>query len=254
MKQIHKVYVLDDEQSGVDALTAALSASEAFRVCGSSNHPQDALDELVRLKPDLLFLDVEMPGMTGMEFLQRLRAFVTFPCKVVVYTAYDKYVLDALRAAAFDFLLKPFTQAELNEVLERFSNSDRTEDRLPNQIDALTKSLMATKSFMVPALKGVRVLKASEIYFFEYHRLMRSWFVYPEDGEALRLKREVTAEYLLEQLPTFIRVSPQVILNPEKLYCLEGRQCILKPPYRESVKITVSRECLKDLKDCYHVL
>ena len=66
---------------------------------------------IAKVQPDLLFLDVELPDMTGMELLQEIRDSVSWNMRIVFYTAYDKYMIQAIREAAFDYLLKPFRRA-----------------------------------------------------------------------------------------------------------------------------------------------
>lgn len=71
------------------------------------------------IQPDVLFIDVEMPGQTGFEVLQSLRDEIPMDLIVVFYSAFDKYMIDALRASAFDFLLKPYQQDEFELVVDR---------------------------------------------------------------------------------------------------------------------------------------
>ena len=70
---------------------------------------------------ELLFLDVELPDMTGIEFLERMNGAADGACHVVMYTAYADYMLPAFRNKAFDFLLKPVDEGELDTIMRRFS-------------------------------------------------------------------------------------------------------------------------------------
>ena len=76
----------------------------------------------MELRPDLLFLDVELPDVLGLNLLSEMRDEVLWDMKVVFYTSYDKYLLQALRESAFDFLLKPFETGDLRVVIERYRN------------------------------------------------------------------------------------------------------------------------------------
>ena len=76
----------------------------------------------------LLFLDVELPDMLGMDAAVRLRRVTDWNMHIVFYTAYDKYLIDALRNFAFDFLLKPVDSAELDIVVDRILSASQSED------------------------------------------------------------------------------------------------------------------------------
>lgn len=67
-----------------------------------------------------------MPDMTGLELLQEIRDYVSWNMRVVFYTAYDKYMIQAIREAAFDYLLKPFDEQDLKEILTRFTQQVET--------------------------------------------------------------------------------------------------------------------------------
>ena len=103
-----KAAILDDEIRGSKLLAHKLDIFEdELQVVGIFDEPAKALDAIIGLNIDVLFLDVEMPGMNGFQFLERLG---TFNFEVIFTTAYDSYTLDALRISAVDYLLKPVTK------------------------------------------------------------------------------------------------------------------------------------------------
>ena len=75
-------------------------------------------------QPDLLFIDVEMPDMSGLEFLNQIGNIIQKPCKVVIYTAHSNYILPAFRGKAFDFLLKPIDDKELKNIIIKYLPAD----------------------------------------------------------------------------------------------------------------------------------
>ena len=100
--------IVDDEPTCIKSLANDLSRFSDIHIVVTCTSPDNAAREIVRLQPDLLFLDVEMPGMSGLELLSRIQSDIHSDMHVVFYTAYDKYLLDAIRASAFDYLLKPY--------------------------------------------------------------------------------------------------------------------------------------------------
>ena len=105
-----KVVIVDDEPQSIHRLQDDLATLEDFEVIATSSSAVSAKNLVMSIQPDVLFIDVEMPGQTGFEVLQSLRDEIPMDLIVVFYSAFDKYMIDALRASAFDFLLKPYQQ------------------------------------------------------------------------------------------------------------------------------------------------
>ena len=113
-----RYYIIDDEQDAVDALKAMLEKKFSDQVvcCGWNIKALSAIEEVIDLKPDILFLDVEMPEMSGLELLKKLPS-QSF--QVIFTTAHERYALPAIKAAAADYLLKPLSVQDMREALER---------------------------------------------------------------------------------------------------------------------------------------
>ena len=116
----YKVVIVDDERTAIDALRRELGAYQEFEIKGTANNGAKGKKMIMELRPDLLFLDVELPDVLGLNLLSEMRDEVLWDMKVVFYTSYDKYLLQALRESAFDFLLKPFETGDLRVVIERY--------------------------------------------------------------------------------------------------------------------------------------
>lgn len=114
-----KVVIVDDELQSIHRLQDDLATLEDFEVIATSSSAVSAKNLVMSIQPDVLFIDVEMPGQTGFEVLQSLRDENPMELIVVFYSAFDKYMIDALRASAFDFLLKPYQQDEFELVVDR---------------------------------------------------------------------------------------------------------------------------------------
>ena len=119
----YKVVIVDDERTAIDALRRELGAYQEFEIKGTANNGAKGKKMIMELRPDLLFLDVELPDVLGLNLLSEMRDEVLWDMKVVFYTSYDKYLLQALRESAFDFLLKPFETEDLKVVIIK-ANTD----------------------------------------------------------------------------------------------------------------------------------
>jgi two-component system LytT family response regulator len=109
------VYVVDDERLAVQRLMRLLEATGRVRIAGSTTDPEAAATFLATHAIDVLFLDIQMPGLTGFELLERLER----PPIVVFTTAYDRYALDAFAVNSVDYLLKPIEPERLDRALDK---------------------------------------------------------------------------------------------------------------------------------------
>jgi two-component system, LytTR family, response regulator len=150
-----RTVVVDDEPLARSNLTVLLDLHpevEIARECGSG---MEALSAIRELKPDLVFLDVEMPECDGFDVLEMLGR--DLPCAVIFVTAYDKYALRAFDAGALDYLLKPFDDARFERALARAKEKIAHGRNLPR-----TSELIAVKS-----AGQISFLKISEIDWIE---------------------------------------------------------------------------------------
>jgi two-component system, LytTR family, response regulator len=114
-----KALLVDDERLARVELRRLLESHPEIQVLGESSYVDEALTAIKTLKPDLVFLDVQMPGATGFDLLERIDGAIP---KVIFVTAYDEHALKAFEFNALDYLLKPIDPARLNEAVERAKN------------------------------------------------------------------------------------------------------------------------------------
>ena len=100
------VIVDDNKQAALD-LAERLREFEDVEVGGMAINGMDGLSLVSQVQPDVLFLDVQLPDLSGLDFLEKMSSHTHGKCRVVMYTAYDEYILPAFRKKAFDVLLKP---------------------------------------------------------------------------------------------------------------------------------------------------
>jgi two-component system LytT family response regulator len=142
-----RAYVVDDERLAVQRLSRLLDETGRVEIVGSTMDPEEALSFLSAHAVDVLFLDVQMPGLTGFELLQQLER----PPLVVFTTAYDAYALNAFDTSAVDYLLKPVEVDRLARALDRI---ERAGEGPRTDVRALAQAL-ATR--LAPARKLERI-------------------------------------------------------------------------------------------------
>jgi two-component system LytT family response regulator len=111
------VLIADDEAPARARIRSLIVSADRFELAGEADSGPSTLTALQKLKPDLVFLDVQMPGMTGIEALSHVNA--TERPITVFTTAFEQYALDAFEASAIDYLLKPYTDERFHEALGR---------------------------------------------------------------------------------------------------------------------------------------
>jgi two-component system, LytTR family, response regulator len=157
-----RALLVDDEQPARDRLRQLLSAFADIEVVGESEDGEQAIEKILELHPDLLFLDIQMPGCSGME----VAASLPSPRPRIIFcTAFDEYAVDAFELHAVDYLLKPVTRARLEKAVERVRSLPPSEME-----EAIGKAGRAPGSyptrFLAKGSSRYRVVPGQEVLYF----------------------------------------------------------------------------------------
>jgi len=201
-----RVLIVDDEPLARSNLMVLLRLDpdiEVVRECGSG---ADAVTEIRRTQPDLLFLDVQMPECDGFDVLEMLGN--DMPRAVVFVTAYDQYALRAFEAGALDYLLKPFDNARFHRALGRAKEKIARRTEEPQRIAHVT----------VKSLGQVLFLKVSEIDWIE----AADYYACLHAGTKAHLLRRSLSELERDLDPAhFCRIHRSTIVNVDRVRTLQ---------------------------------
>jgi two-component system LytT family response regulator/two-component system response regulator LytT len=141
-----RVLVVDDEQLAREELCFLLGQTGGLEIAGQAKDGVEALRLTGELKPDVVFLDVQMPGLTGFEVARRL-LLIDAPPQLVFVTAFDQYAVDAFSVNAVDYVLKPVDAERLEQTLERVRQriTPQSPAKMPLSPDDLEKVIDAIK-------------------------------------------------------------------------------------------------------------
>lgn len=254
MKEMYTTIIIDDEPTGISNLCSSLQDIKMIDVIKTAQIPLKGKELILKNKPDLLFLDVEMPEVSGFELLREIKDLVSWPMQVIFYTAYDKYLLEALRESAFDYLLKPYTETEFLMVINRFLHYMQSEEKNGSFQDSLSTLYNKDNSHaLITTIKGYRSLKFEDIGYFEYNKEKKHWFVILEN-QRIQLKRNTSAEDVLKLAPVFTQINQQQIINISYLDSIEGRKCIMMPPFEKADNLNISRNFFNSVQDCFFMI
>ena len=117
----YKVLIVDDELLAREAISLRLKNHEIFTVCAEADNGNDAVLLTEFLRPDVVFLDIEMPGMTGIDTAKIIME--KYAPLIIFVSAYQNYAIDAFRVNAVDYLLKPIKDSHFQEMIEKISHA-----------------------------------------------------------------------------------------------------------------------------------
>lgn len=254
MKRIYETVIVDDEDLDRETLEASLAEYPQIAVVGTAKSLAAGKKLILAKCPELLFLDVELPGGTGFDLLKELDGLITWNMQVVFYTSYQKYLLEALRQSAFDFLLKPYTKEDFELVMERYFQSAIDMDHGPVFGDSVSRLLPNSHTFMISTITGYQLLRLEHIGYFEHRKEDRQWSVVLYNQTRMQLKRTTRAEDILHFSPSFVQVNQQVIINIQYLTMIDGKVCVFDPPFDRRRDIQISRLYFKELLEKFNCM
>lgn len=238
-----RALIVDDESLGRERIRMLLEGERDIEIASESANGTEALRDIQRLAPDLVFLDVQMPELTGFEVLDRLDP-ARLPV-IIFVTAYDQYALKAFEVCALDYLLKPFDRERFGRALSRArAELDRRKAGQVNErVLKLLSELGQTKKYLEKLMirDGGRVffLRADEIDWIE----AAGNYVRLHAGKEEYLYRETMTKLEGQLNPErFARIHRSAIVNTERIKELQpwfrGEYVIV---LRDNQKLTLSR-------------
>ncbi len=159
-----KVIIIDDEAPARLLIREYLADYPDLQIIGECSNGIEAVQYIESLRPEIIFLDIQMPGLTGFEVLERLNEIP----QVIFSTAYDRYALQAFEVNALDFLLKPYTRERFQKAIRKTLDSG---DDMLQKIRSLAETLQQAKTYperlLVEGLKKIISIPVQAIVWLE---------------------------------------------------------------------------------------
>lgn len=247
MSAVYKVIIIDDETLARNVIKNSLEAFPEFELAAECGNGFEALKAINDIKPDLIFLDIQMPKINGFELLELLEE----PPVVVFSTAFDQYALKAFEVNAVDYLLKPFSDDRFADAIKKakmnLSNRDQHRKNVEN--------LISSKENSEESLNRIVVKKASKIIIIPVEKITHLEaqddyvMIYSPEGKFLKQK---TMKYFEDRLDSnnFIRIHRSYILN---INCIKQIELFAKDSYRvnlhDGTQLPVSKTGYQKLKE-----
>jgi len=244
-----RAYVVDDERLAVERLKRLLEATGRVTIAGSATDPEEALQFLRTNPVDVLFLDIQMPGLTGFELLEQLGTNVA----VVFTTAYDRYAIEAFGVNSIDYLLKPIDAGRLDQALDKLA---RFAGQPPPDVRALARELAAElapnrRLERIASRVGERttVLEVARIGYFNAKDKL---------SFAVVNGKEHVIDYTLNELEArldprrFARIHRATIVNlsfVQELFPAVDGGVLVRLKDEKKTELSVARDRVRELKD-----
>ncbi len=237
-----KVLIIDDEPLARRIVREYLSAFDQYEVAGECGDGFEGLKMIQDLRPDVVFLDIQMPKITGFELLELLPDAP----HIIFTTAYDEFALKAFEINAIDYLLKPFSRERFANALEKIPDAEKQQAQLTQLLDSPERMLPGTNRIVIKDGSEIRILPASEIVFLEAY----DDYVKIHHQDKVYLKKQ-TMNYFENTLNSeqFVRIHRSFIININKLTRIESYE---KNSYRAILvsgdRVPISRNYYQKLK------
>ena len=228
-----KTLIIDDESLARDLLSHYLSKDERIELIGECTNGFEGVLAIQELKPDLVFLDIQMPKITGFEMLE----LVSDPPVVIFSTAFDEYAIRAFEANAIDYLLKPYPYervvAAVNKAVERL-RSQNNNQVINSLIESHDKQSGVLNRIVVKSGRKIQVIPVESVHYIESQDDFV--MIYCSEGHFMKQKTMKFFEQHLDE-QQFVRIHRSFLLN---LTCLAEIQ-----PYEKDSWIVLTRQGAK---------
>lgn len=246
-QKLTKVFIVDDNFEAIEILRHILEHDYSVEVVGTAGDAETGFAEIVNTEPDLIFLDVELPTMSGLEFCTMIRSELKPETKVVFYTGHDKYMLEAIRRQAFDYLLKPPTKQELSQIMTRYY-----EDKLTGIPSSIHADSHLPLILVVNALNEHLTLRLAECAFFRYNQERKVWEVVCMKGETYMLRHRTTSDVILNYSTDLVQIHKRYIVNVNNIKKIQDAVCILNEPLENNRELKISKNFKQELLSAFY--
>ena len=249
MQKLTKVFIVDDNQEAIEVLQRLLEKNYSVDIVGTACDAKSAAETIIQTEPDIIFIDIELPTMSGLEFCSLIRQDIKPETKVVFYTGHEKYMLDAIRHQAFDYLMKPPTEQDLSQIMTRYY-----ENKLAGIPSGGSNAEQLPIILVVNAMNEHTTLRVSDIAYFRYNQERKIWEAICMDGTIYLLRHRTTADVILNYSGDFVQIHKRYIVNINQIKKIQESACILMEPMESVTELRISKNYRTQLMSAFYSL
>ena len=209
IKPTLRTILVDDEPTAITNLEALLKAHPEIMVIETISDASMAVDSILAQMPDLLFLDIQMPGKTGFEIAHELHE-AGVPPAIIFSTGFDKFAIEAIRHAAFDFLVKPVNPVELKQAIDRLRQTPSKPVQM-EQFARLIERTLSRPKIKISTTGGFSLISPADIVYIQADWNYSELFFSNGKSELATMNIGSLEESLPKNI--FFRISRSLIIN-----------------------------------------
>lgn len=224
-QQTIRTIIIDDEPAAIDLLEMFLRHFPEIHLLWKESDPKRGLELIKSDPPDLIFLDIDMPGMNGLTLADRVQS-VNFHPEIVFTTAHQHYAYTALGIEPLDFLTKPFFLEDVESVIAKYK-AKAEQKNYTKKLDSLLHTQSKPVIIKLPSIKGILFVDIKDIIILKAR--LHYTDIILSDGSSETVIRTLNKLAELVNSPSFFQVSRSVYINLNYLHRIErkSKKCFL---------------------------
>lgn len=231
MKRKLNAIIIDDEASAREILKGLINLHGAVTIVAEAEDGNEAIKQIIQHSPEIIFLDIDMPGKNGIEIIDYLKTLNLKPF-VIFTTAHPEFAIEALDRAAFGYLIKPIDQEKLSYYI--------------NRILCINNDKVATKKISFPISKGYLIIDTNQITY----ALADGNYTHLHLIDGIKHTITVQLGKLNDQLNcnNFIRINRSAIINLDHLKYIDKQKSVCLINYSNNkIELPISKNMIKEL-------
>jgi two-component system LytT family response regulator len=228
--------IIDDDPEAINLLEIFLRYFQNITIIGKSTDAKAGLELIIELFPDLIFLDIDMPDMTGLQVAESVRTENVYS-EIVFTTAYQNYAYKALPIEPLDFLTKPFCLEDLENVINKFITR-KEKKKQEQKLDKFLQSQGSVIKVKLPTYHSYIFVDLNDIVYIKSNT--NGTYVYLQDGTVETVTRNLSSLILLLNSSLIFQINRSTCVNLNYLHRIDKKKeiCILrfnKKTYEDSI-------------------
>ena len=242
---MYTALIVDDEQYVIQDLKGLLEMNcPEVEVIDTATTSKDAMHKIKSLKPQLVFMDINIDEVSGLDIVRQLEGVIT---RVIFVTAHDQYAIDAFKLSAIDYLLKPVDSDELIEAVRR-AEEDIEKDQIHAQLTTLAHNLVPginQKKIVLTDMEGLHIIDIPEILWCHANGSYTEFVM--QDGEKITVSKHLKTYERMLTGHGLMRVHRSYLVNIFNISKIERSKGELRMKNGVVLPISISSDILKEI-------